>query len=291
MKGRNMQLLSWTFLALIVVGLLYGGLVTYGAWRWDAATGGLLARLDAADVTETTARYDAGSLTGLPAPVRRYFERALTDGQPMVRRADIAMRGTFNLSLETPQWKPFTSVQQVVTNRPGFVWNATIRLFPAFPVRVHDAYVAGTGILRPAILGLFPMGEVQGTGETARGELMRWLAEGVWYPTVLLPGQGVEWQPVDATSAQVTLTDGAIQITMLFRFGADGLVSGIHADARGGQVGGETVMMPWEGRFSDYRLQDGMMIPFFGEVAWIMPQGETPYFRGTVTRMTYRFAE
>ncbi|MEO5621099.1 MAG: DUF6544 family protein [Cypionkella sp.] len=286
-----MQLLSWTFIALIVVGLLYGGLVTYGAWRWDAATGGLLARLDAADVTETTARYDAGSLTGLPAPVRRYFERALTDGQPMVRRADIAMRGTFNLSLKTPQWKPFTSVQQVVTNRPGFVWNATIRLFPVFPVRVHDAYVAGTGILRPAILGLFPMGEVQGTGETARGELMRWLAEGVWYPTVLLPGQDVEWQPVDDASAQVTLTDGAIQLTMLFRFGEDGLVSGIHADARGGLIGGKTVMMPWEGKFSDYRLQDGMMIPFFGEVAWIMPQGEMPYFRATVTQMTYRFAE
>jgi hypothetical protein len=158
-------------------------------------------------------------------------------------------------------------------------------------VRVHDAYVSGTGILRPSILGLFPMGEVQGTGEIARGELMRWLAESVWYPTVLLPGQGVEWQPVDAASAQVTLTDGAIQLSMLFRFGEDGLVSGIHVDARSGLVSGKDVMMPWEGKFSDYRLQDGMMIPFFGEVAWIMPQGEMPYFRGTVTRMTYRFAE
>jgi hypothetical protein len=50
-------------------------------------------------------------------------------------------------------------------------------------------------------------------------------------------------------------------------------------------------MMPWEGRFSDYRRQDGMLIPFYGEVAWITPQGEKPYFRGTVTQMTYRFVD
>lgn len=286
-----MQLLTLAVFVLIIVVGFYGGLVAYGAWRWNEVTRELLARLESADVSAPTARYDASSVAGLPTPVRRYFELVLTDRQPMVQTAEIAMRGKFNLSLEAPQWKPFTSEQNVVIRRPGFVWNAMIRLFPAFPVRVHDAYVAGIGILRPSILGLFPIGEVQGTDEIARGELMRWLAESVWYPTALLPGQGVEWQPVDATSANATLTDGPIRLTMLFRFGEDGLVSGIHVDARGGVVGGKTAMMPWEGRFSDYRRQEGMMVPFFGEVAWITPQAETPYFRGTVTQMTYRFAQ
>lgn len=286
-----MQLLTWTVIALIIVGGLYGGLVAYGSSRWNETTRGLLTRLESADVSGPTARYEAGSIAGLPTPVRRYFELALTDGQPIVRSAEIAMRGNFNMSLEAPKWKPFSSEQHVVTRRPGFLWNATIQMFPAVPVRVHDAYVAGIGILRPSILGLFPIGEVQGTDEIARGELMRWLAESVWYPTALLPGQGVEWQPVDATSANATLTDGPIRLTMLFRFGEDGLVSGIHVDARGGVVGGKTVMMPWEGRFSDYRRQNGMMVPFFGEVAWITPHGETPYFRGTVTQMTYRFGQ
>jgi hypothetical protein len=179
----------------------------------------------------------------------------------------------------------------VVTHRPGFVWNARIMLFAGFPVRVHDAYVAGTGILTPSILGLFPMGNVSGTGEPARGELMRWFAECAWYPTALLPSQGIAWQAVDATSAQATMTDGPIRLTMLFRFGDDGLIAGIHVDARGAVIGGKTVMMPWEGRFSDYRRQEGMLIPFYGEVAWITPQGEKPYFRGTVTQLTFRFAE
>jgi hypothetical protein len=286
-----MEILKWIVLALVALAVIYGGLVTLGAWRWSVATGALITRLDAGDTLGHTQRYDAREIADLPAPVRRYFELALTDGQPIIRAADAAMTGTFNMSLDAPQWKPFTSQQRVVTHRPGFVWNARIMLFAGFPVRVHDAYVAETGILTPSILGLFSMGDVSGIGEPARGELMRWFAECAWYPTALLPSQGIEWVAVDDTSAQATMTDGPIRLTMLFRFGDDGLISGVHVDARGALIGGQMVMMPWEGRFSDYRRQDGMLIPFYGEVAWITPQGEKPYFRGTVTQLTYRFAD
>jgi hypothetical protein len=286
-----MDILKWTAAALILVAILYGGVVAYGTWRWKEATRVLVARLDAAEIEGGALRYNAREIADLPAPVRRYFERVLTDGQPMIRSVDLELGGMFNMSLDTPQWKPFTSTQQVVANQPGFVWNGTIALFPGVPVRVHDAYVAGTGVLRPALFGLFSLGTVEGEGEIARGELMRWLAESVWYPTVLLPGHGVTWQPVDETSALATLIEGPITLTMLFRFGEDGLVSGIRVEARGGLVAGEIVMMPWEGSFRDYRLVDGMMIPFHGEVAWITPQGERPYFRGTVTRVAYQLAQ
>ncbi len=284
-------MLKWIVTGLIALAGLYGGLAALGVWRWSEATRALVERLDATSVAGRTQRYHADEIVDLPAPVRRYFERVLTDGQPMIRAADIALEGTFNMSLEAPQWKSFASEQHVVTNRPGFIWNAKIMLFPGLPVRVHDAYVVGEGILRPSILGLFSLGAVQGTGEPARGELMRWLAESVWYPTVLLPGQGVEWQAVDATSAQATLSDGKVRLTMLFRFGEDGLVCGIRVEARGALIGGKTVMMPWEGQFRDYRRRAGMMIPFYGEVAWITPQGERPYFRGSVMQVIYRLAE
>ncbi|KPP88517.1 MAG: hypothetical protein HLUCCA08_17025 [Rhodobacteraceae bacterium HLUCCA08] len=283
-------ILKWAAAALILLALLYGGLVAIGAWRWKAATRVLVTRLDAAEVADGALRHDARDIADLPAPVRRYLGRVLTDGQPMIRSVDLELSGLFNLSLDEPQWKPFTSTQHVVANRPGFVWSGRIAMFPGVPVCVHDAYVAGTGVLRPALFGLFSLGTVQGEGEIARGELMRWLAESVWYPTVLLPGQGITWQAVDDTSAQATLIDGPNTLTMVFRFGEDGLVTGIRVEARGALVGGETVMMPWEGRFGDYRLQAGMMLPFRGEVSWITPQGERPYFRGTVMRVDYRFA-
>ena len=286
-----MDILKWTALIAVAVIALYAGLTAFGAWRWNEATRGLVARLDASRVAGDAARYDAAEIANLPAPVRRYFQLALTDGQPIIRSVDVKHSGTFNMSTNIARWLPFTSQQFVSTNRPGFIWNARIMMFPGVPVRVHDAYITGEGLLRPSILGLFALTDVQGGGDIAKGELMRYFAEAVWYPTALLPSQGVSWQAVDDTSANATLTDGPIRLTMLFRFGDDGLVSSIYANARGQMVGATTVMMPWEGRMSDYRKQDGMTVPFTSEVGYITPQGEKPYFRGTITQLTYAFAQ
>jgi hypothetical protein len=45
------------------------------------------------------------------------------------------------------------------------------------------------------------------------------------------------------------------------------------------------VRLPWEGRWSDYRVRDGMTVPTTGEVAWLRPDGRKPYFRGTLTAL------
>lgn len=55
-------------------------------------------------------------------------------------------------------------------------------------------------------------------------------------------------------------------------------------------LGSRVVPTPWEGRWSDYREQDGMRVPFTGEVAWILPEGRQPYWRGTITALSYEFA-
>ncbi|CAN5633949.1 hypothetical protein BH23PSE2_BH23PSE2_12890 [soil metagenome] len=83
---------------------------------------------------------------------------------------------------------------------------------------VHDSYIAGMGTLHAAILGLFTVAQVQGDGEIARGELMRYFAEMAWYPTALLPSQGVRWAAVDNHSANATLVDGPISLTLMFKF-------------------------------------------------------------------------
>lgn len=188
-------------------------------------------------------------------------------------------------------WKPFTSRQVVVTSRPGFVWDGAIRMAPGLPVRVHDAYVAGEGLLVPAILGLVTLTELRGRGEIAEGELLRYLAEAAWYPTALLPGQGVEWSPLDDTSALAQLTDGGVTARLTFRFGPDDLIASVRTETRGRLLAGAIVPTPWQGRWSDYQRRDGMMVPMAGEVAWIPPQGEKPYWRGRITALSYDFAD
>ena len=98
-------------------------------------------------------------------------------------------------------------------------------MLPGIAAHMHDSYIAGVGSLHAALLGLFTVAQVQGSGEAARGELMRYFAEMLWYPTALLPSQGVRWVAVDEDLAKAALVDGPITLTLLFRFDSAGLVS------------------------------------------------------------------
>jgi hypothetical protein len=255
--------MKWGFVALAALLALWAVLALYGGWRWQQRTAALVADLSASR-RPLAGRYDPASLAGLPPPVQRFFRAALTPGQPLVAGVSLSHAGTFNMGEGADNWKPFTSSQWVQIQRPGFVWDGTIRMAPGLPVRVHDAYVAGEGILIPALFGLVKLTEMRGTPDIAEGELLRWLAEAAWYPTALLPGQGVKWSAIDDQSALATITDGTVSVRLTFRFGPDGLIASVRAEARGRTVGGAIVPTPWEGRWSDYRRQDGMMVPMTG---------------------------
>ena len=285
-----MTWMKWLGLAVATLTVLLVGLKAYGSWRWNVGSTALLMRLETARVPHAVARYDAREIEGLPAPVQRYFRVALTDGQAIVTAVSIRHTGTFNMSATSEQWKQFTSEQRVITKRPGFDWDARVMMFPGVPVHVHDAYIAGTGLLHGAVLGLVTVVDLADTPEIARGELMRFFAEAAWYPTALLPSQGVRWEAVNDSSAHATLNDGPLTLKLLFRFNAEGLIDTVRAESRGRVVGGKTVNAPWQGRYWRYAMQDGMRVPQEGEVAWLLPEGDKPYWRGTTLLATYEFA-
>ena len=286
-----MNAVKWTLAALLLLALLFAALSVYGAAHWRALTAELNGRLEATRQPPQPTHFDAErELEGLPAPVQRYFRAVLRDGAPIVAAATVEHSGSFNMGQDADQWKPFTSQQRVVTRRPGFVWDGTVSMLPGVPVRVHDAYVAGQGILHPAILGLVTLADLRGDGAVAECELMRYFAEAAWVPTALLASQGVRCQPIDERSARATLNDGPVSSTLTFRFDAEGLIESVRADARGRTVGKQVVPTPWEGRWSNYQWQGGMRVPMSGEVAWLLPAGAKPYWpywRGTITALRY----
>jgi hypothetical protein len=163
-------------------------------------------------------------------------------------------------------------------------------MMPGLTARVHDTYIAGEGVLHATLFGLVSLANLRGTPEIAQGELMRFFAEAAFYPTALLPSQGVQWKAIDDLSAKATLIDGATAVTLLFRFDKNGLIESVRAEARGRTVAGVVIPTPWEVRWSAYELRDGMCIPTEGEVAWLLPEEPKPYFRGCVTSLRYDFA-
>jgi len=291
-----MTVLMWLGFALGVLVVMAVAMRVVGAARWAELARTHTRQLESGSIgaqgrLPSPARFDARELDGLPAPVQRYFRAVLTDGQPIIAAATIEMTGTINLSATAEQWKPFTSRQRVVTRKPGFLWDARADMFPGVPAHVEDSYIAGQGRLKVKLFGLWTVADAHGDGEIARGEFMRYFAESPWYPTALLPSQGVRWEAVDDASARATIVDGPITLTMLFRFNDAGLIASVRAEARGAGVGkdGAMLMLPWECSLSDYRPQDGMLIPMVGEAAWMRPEGRKAYFVGQVQKLQYEF--
>jgi hypothetical protein len=131
---------------------------------------------------------------------------------------------------------------------------------------VRDSYMRGQGSMYGSIATLMPVVDQSATPEMALGALHRYLAEAVWLPTALLPGDGMSWSSIDDQTARATLTDGDNTVSADFHFGSSGEVLAISAE-RYRDVNGTHVLTPWVVRLRDYQRVRGVMVPLSGEVA------------------------
>lgn len=289
MKNTTLKSTALVSTAALLASLW--GAAVWGRKRWAAGSEKIRSELEAHRVHPVPEFFSAQALDALPAAVKRYFQTVLTDGQPIIAGATVAHEGVLNMSETQTSWKPFTSTQRVITRRRGFDWDARVRVLPGVAVLIHDTYVAGRGHVQASMLGLYSMADLVDSPDLNRGELMRFFAEAVWYPTALLPSQGVHWTAIDDNAALATLSDSEITLTMVFRFNAEGLIETVRAEDRGRMVGLDITPTPWQGHFSNYVEREGMRVPLEAEVAWLLPDGEKTYWRAKITSLAYQFAQ
>ena len=275
---------KWMFALELSVPALATAMAASSYTR-KARVAGLVSRLRQRPPAER-ATYSEADLEGLPAPAARYFRAVLRDGHRLVRHATLAQSGEILVRTRPPLWRHFDATKSMTAG--GFVWDARIGLFPGVTFCVCDSSIGGTGAVRVSALGV-PLMHLEGTREIAAGALIRYLAEAVWMPTALLPGQGVTWTALDDTSARATITCGATTVSLDFHFDAEGLVERVFTDARPREVEGDFVRAPWQGHFTQYDDVNGIRIPFRAEAEWLHPEGPRPYWRGSITAVTFEY--
>jgi hypothetical protein len=279
--------MKWIAIIGVLIIVSFGLAAIYGRYRWQSDTDKVRAKLVSGQQIIKPKIYDQKEIEGLPAPVQRFFKTVLKDGQAIASAVKLSQQGQFNMSETEDKWSPFTATQLVITQRPGFDWDARIQMAPGLNAFVHDTYLLGEGSLHASLLGLFTVAKMPSTPEANQGELLRFFAEAPWYPTALLPSQGVRWEAINDTSARATLTDGATTVSVVFQFNAEGTIDTFRAEAR---YRDKLTAMPWSGRFWEYSVQGGMLIPLEGEVGWEYPEGTRLYFKGRITEISYEFA-
>ncbi|MEG3899538.1 MULTISPECIES: DUF6920 family protein [unclassified Microcoleus] len=278
--------IKWIAIIGVLIIVSFGIAAIYGSYRWESDTDRLRAKLTNGRRTIKPKIYDQKEIEGLPEPVQRFFRTVIKDGQAIVAAVKLSQQGLFNMSETENKWSPFTATQFVITQRLGFDWDARIQMAPGVNAFVHDTYLLGEGSLHASLLGLFTVAKIPSTPEANQGELLRFFAEAPWYPTALLPSQGVRWEAINDTSARATLTDGATTVSVVFQFNAEGTIDRFRTEAR---YRDKLTAMPWGGRLWEYSVRNGMLIPLEGEVGWEYPEGTRLYFKGRTTEISYEF--
>lgn len=283
------MLLNSFFLILFAVIMIPAVFVLLGMSRWQKQIVAFRQRLEQQRRSITPRTYDPEETADLPAPVRQYFSAVLVPGQPLIIAAELGQEGQINLGRSETRWARLRATQSVVTQVPGFLWDARTRLAPGVTSFIQQGLLKEGGLLQVALVGLVPLASAS-TGKALRqAQRLRFLAESVWYPTRLLPSQGVEWEAIDASSARATLLDGETRTSLIFQFDPNGLILGVRADARPRLLGDAFVETAWEGRFHEYRQHGGMMIPVQLESAWIDQGQRIPEWEGRITEIMYKF--
>lgn len=275
--------------AVVVAGTALA--LASGAIAWRRSSRHLASRLLESARSQQGVSGEASTVVpdDLPAPVERYFAFAMPSQPKWIHTAYIRWAGEFRMR-PGAGWSSFEAEQDFTAFPPGFVWDARIRMVPLVPVRVRDSYMAGQGTMLGRVGGLVTVVNQGGTSEMATSALARWLGEAVWFPTALLPratnGDGVQWEAMDDSTARATIRDGANEVSADFHFAPTGEITGMTA-LRYRDVNGTSVLTPFDGRYHDYERRNGIMIPMFAEVAWLLPEGRFAYWRGHLAEVTY----
>ena len=267
-----MKSLILIFIATLL--LIPGLILLAGKKRGDKEAREELHRLRSLAMDLSAKTYRESQITGLPAPVQRYFRHVLKEGQPYISSVFLKHDGQFKTGLDKG-WIDIEGEQHFTADKPGFLWIGQTSLFTA-----RDMYIAGEGRIVVSLLSLFKV--VDGRGEAYdQGELLRWLGESVWFPTNLLPSHNLQWVPLDDTTAGLLFHHRGMSLYYKVTFNQEGEITELETR----RCMGEERLETWVGRVSDYEEAGGMKIPMKIEALWKLEDGEHSYARFTVRKI------
>lgn len=202
----------------------------------------------------------------LPEVVQRYFRRVFQDSTSInTQSVKLSQEGQLRTSKEG-HWMSFSASERIAADERSFQWKAKVKIPMGLHIKVVDSFKGGIGTGQVKLLSIIPLGSETNRVELNSGALHRYLAEGVWCPTALLPINGVQWSALEDGCAEASLSVGESRVSLVFRFNDEAEVISVYSDGRYGKFDKGYQKKPWEGHFRDYREVNGISIPLYGEI-------------------------
>lgn len=210
----------------------------------------------------------------LPVPVLRYMNYALREGQKPVKFSYLKQTGQFRF-LSSKKWNTLEAEEWYSAGRPGFVWQASIRLSTFSLVKGFASLIGGQGCSEWRRSSLFSVDcHVESNEVLAEAVLARFLSGAPCCPSSLLPSPWLSWQAIDHFTAEATVKDGSAEVTGVFQFDSLGQITQMKCANRRPLSQG-TAASAQVTTYSQYQRHcSGLMVPTELEVAWDLPEGE-----------------
>jgi hypothetical protein len=167
-----------------------------------------------------------------------------------------------------------------VSNAAGEKWDGSVKVDGS----------GGTSWSRFWLFGIAPVARAGSNEDHARSAFGRYLTEAVfWTPAALLPGNGIQWEPVDDSTARVIVTHMGLKQAVDVTVGADGQPSKVVFQRWSDSNPEKTFQLqPFGGYLSDYEDFSGFRLPtrvqagnFFGTDDYFA------FFKATVTSVRF----
>jgi len=277
-------------MTILFILLFFSALFIIYLWKikaqWTQRASSLINKT-IANSTQTRELIDFDELSNSPEIVRTYLKRVLPEGSPVISRAVITQQGGFRAKPDLKQWSLMQAEQLFTTHPRSFVWNATISIFPGITISILDNYSNGKGIISGKLMSLFTVLHDSDQSQLNEASLQRYLAESVWFPSALLPSQGIHWEETNPHMARASITDSGTTTSLDFEFNDSGEVVSVYTPGRYREVSGQYIATPWKGTFSHYINIDGYLVPQQAQVEWHLNDQVFSYWQAKITGFRY----
>lgn len=222
-------------------------------------------------------------LAGMPQPVQRWLTNAHVVGTEKIITVRLKQTGIMRTKANGP-WMPFQAVQYYRVDKPGFVWEANVKMAPFLHLSGLDHYYDGKGSMNIKLQSLFPVVAANGK-EIDQATLLRFLAEMGWFPQAALNSY-LKWESIDAKSARATMTYKGVSASGVFTFNEKGDITRFDAK-RYKEVNGRYTLSDWEGVNKTFKEVKGIRIPVKSEIIWKESTGDFNWFQCEIVDVEY----
>ncbi len=225
-------------------------------------------------------KYSISQLENLPEPVQKYFNYVLKDGQKYISTVRLTHDGFFKTDLKKDFIK-ITGEQYFSAQKPQFIWKGVTSMFTA-----RDFFIDDKGGLIATLLNVYNVVDTKGS-TFDEGELQRWMAESVWFPTNFLPSDYVSWSAIDANSAKLSFKYKTTAFDFIVRFNAIGEITEIE----GNRFMTADNKAKWICKMANYQERNGVKIPISDQAIWRLEDGDHCYAKFEILKIDYNIPE